>query len=259
MVMLTSKSKVLIADDARANQVIFSKLFDDDDFEIHLASDGNEALTLMQQIQPDVILIDLMMPGMDGFTLLREIRSRYTTIEMPVIVVSASDEIEDISRALKLGANDYITKPFDIDDYLKRVERQIDTKQHTHRQAINPIAIKKTIQSPATLLLYIFMAQHALVLDVTQDKIIILGRKDADSVRPIDVDFAPFNGSQSGISREHAYFEFTPDGLTLVDNGSTNGTYINGQRIPSHVPYPIHDRDQVTLGHLIFKVIDVNA
>jgi len=117
--------KVLLAEDDRDFGNILSQYVTISGFDVTLARDGNEAWQLFLQEKPDICVLDVMMPEMDGFTLGEKIKKE--SPELPVIFLTAKSLKEDIVRGLKIGADDYITKPFDpevlmlkINNILKR-------------------------------------------------------------------------------------------------------------------------------------------
>ncbi len=89
-------------------------------YEVHVAADGNAGLEAAQTMHPDLVVLDLMLPGMDGFRVLRAIRE--AGVQTPVLILTARGEESDKVRGLKLGADDYVTKPFGILELLARVE-----------------------------------------------------------------------------------------------------------------------------------------
>ncbi len=117
--------KVLLAEDDRDFGNILSQYVTINGFDVILARDGNEAWELFQKEKPDICVLDVMMPEMDGFTLGEKMKKE--SPELPVIFLTAKSLKEDIVRGLKIGADDYITKPFDpevlmlkINNILKR-------------------------------------------------------------------------------------------------------------------------------------------
>jgi len=84
-----------------------------DGFEVHLASDGPGALETVKRACPDVILLDWMMPGMDGLQVLAQLKSDEQTKGIPVFMLTAKGMLSEVQRAMEAGADDYITKPFD--------------------------------------------------------------------------------------------------------------------------------------------------
>ena len=106
-------STVLIVDDEYSGRQTLESVLDRDGYNIEMAENGMQALEKVRTIQPDVILLDVMMPGMTGFEVCQRIRSDPLVAEIPIIVLTALDDRESLLNALKAGADDFITKPFD--------------------------------------------------------------------------------------------------------------------------------------------------
>src|SRR4030066_4147 len=111
--------KVLLAEDDRDFGNILSQYVTINGFDVTLARDGNEAWELFNQNKPDICVLDVMMPEMDGFTLAEKIKEAQPNI--PVIFLTAKSLKEDIVKGLKIGADDYITKPFDPEVLILRI------------------------------------------------------------------------------------------------------------------------------------------
>lgn len=108
----TAQAKILIVDDVEINRMVLEEIIRNMGCEPLLAESGQQALDLALECLPKLILSDISMPGMDGFELCKSLKSNKLTKEIPVIFISAFDEAEDIVKGLKLGGEDYITKPF---------------------------------------------------------------------------------------------------------------------------------------------------
>lgn len=106
-------STVLIVDDEYSGRQTLESVLEGDGYSIEMAENGFEALEKVRQILPDVILLDVMMPGMTGFEVCQKIRGDPLVAEIPIIVLTALDDRESLLNALKAGADDFITKPFD--------------------------------------------------------------------------------------------------------------------------------------------------
>jgi putative two-component system response regulator len=106
-------STVLIVDDEYSGRQTLESVLEGDGYNIAMAENGMQALDMVRKIQPDVILLDVMMPGMTGFEVCQKIRSDPLVAEIPIIVLTALDDRESLLNALKAGADDFITKPFD--------------------------------------------------------------------------------------------------------------------------------------------------
>jgi len=107
------KSTILIVDDDLGARDVLEELLAYDDYEIISASNGTEALEKATQLQPDVILSDVMMPGMNGFELCRHLRADPVLAEVPIILITGLDDYDSFLEGLKAGADDFISKPFD--------------------------------------------------------------------------------------------------------------------------------------------------
>lgn len=104
--------RVLIVDDVESNRMILEEIIKSMGCEPMLAESGEQALEVLKEFSPHLILTDISMPGMDGYELCRILKSRENTREIPVVFISAFDEPEDIVNGFRLGGEDYITKPF---------------------------------------------------------------------------------------------------------------------------------------------------
>ncbi|MBR1864487.1 MAG: response regulator transcription factor [Ruminococcus sp.] len=113
------KGKVLIAEDDREISRILSDVLTGHGYEVRQACDGQQAAELFEEDEPDLVLMDLMMPKKSGEQLIRELREKS---EVPVIVISARSMMETKLEVLRLGADDYLIKPFDINEVLVRAE-----------------------------------------------------------------------------------------------------------------------------------------
>jgi diguanylate cyclase (GGDEF)-like protein len=118
-------ARLLIVDDIADNRAVLSRRFVKRGFEIVEADCGAEALRLVQKQSFDVVLLDVMMPDMDGIEVLRRMREKFSASTLPVIMVTAKTQPEDVVEALRIGANDYVTKPVDLTIALARVNNQV--------------------------------------------------------------------------------------------------------------------------------------
>jgi CheY-like chemotaxis protein len=116
---------VLVVDDMEANRAVVARRLEKLGYMVTCVDTGPAALAMLKQWQPDVLLLDYMMPQMNGIEVLRELRSHAATRELPVIMVTARAESEAIVEALSAGADDYVTKPLDFDVLMARIETQL--------------------------------------------------------------------------------------------------------------------------------------
>jgi DNA-binding response OmpR family regulator len=122
---MVSDSKVLVCDDDELLVDLLEHRLSARGFDVLVARDGGEALALASEQQPAAIVLDAMMPVMDGHEVLRRLRSRDETASIPVIMLTARKQERDILGALELGARDYLVKPFIPDELITRLNRLI--------------------------------------------------------------------------------------------------------------------------------------
>lgn len=122
--------KILIVDDQKVNRVLIKRALKKKNYDLMEASTGEEALSLIEEDDEiDLILLDIMMPGIDGFEVLDEIKSNSSTKDIKVIMLSAMIQVGDKVRALSSGASDYITKPFEREEVIERIDMQLSLKR----------------------------------------------------------------------------------------------------------------------------------
>lgn len=115
----TPEARVLVVDDEPMIVELLSVSLRYQGFEVATAANGAEGLDRAKQFRPDALIVDVMMPGMDGFGLLRRLRA--DGIDAPVLFLTARDEVEDKITGLTLGADDYVTKPFSLEEVVARL------------------------------------------------------------------------------------------------------------------------------------------
>ena len=131
---MSNKPMILVAEDDAAVRNLMAVTLDTQGYQYHLARNGSEALLEATTHQPDVMLLDLGLPDMDGVEIIRKVRSWSA---MPVIVISARSEDRDKVEALDAGADDYLTKPFSVDEMLARLRVAL-RRVNADQQAANP-------------------------------------------------------------------------------------------------------------------------
>ncbi len=112
---------VLLVEDEASLATMLRYNLEKQGFRVEEAGDGQEALTRLNEAQPDIVLLDWMLPGLSGIEVCRQIRRRPSTRDVPVIMVTARTEEQDAVRGLNTGADDYITKPFNMESLLARM------------------------------------------------------------------------------------------------------------------------------------------
>ena len=120
-----SKYNVLAVDDIPLNLVLVQKMLSRFNFKMRTASGGQEALDAVATERPDLILLDLMMPGIDGFEVIRRLRENPATSDIQIVILSALDSNEDVIKGFNAGANDFIMKPIIMEKLLTCVVTQM--------------------------------------------------------------------------------------------------------------------------------------
>ncbi len=126
---MSEAATILVVDDLPANRDLMARRLERSGFRVLSASSGPEALDLLRQRPVDLVLLDIMMPGMTGIEVLRTLRVSEATRALPVIMVTAKTDSEDVVEALSLGANDYVTKPVDYPVALARIRKELRARE----------------------------------------------------------------------------------------------------------------------------------
>jgi adenylate cyclase len=143
---------VLIVDDTPENLRLLSSALNQQGYDIRSAISGSMVLSGIQSILPDLILLDVMMPGMNGYELCERLKANSSTCDIPVIFISAIDDPLDKVKAFKTGAVDYITKPFQIEEVIARVEHQLHIRDLQRRLEDQNMRLQQEIQERERIL-----------------------------------------------------------------------------------------------------------
>ncbi len=155
--MPAKKTTILAADDDPQLLRLITRNLQLEGYEVLAASDGQQALELIENNAPDLVLLDVMMPKMDGFTVCYRVRE-FSSV--PIIIITARGQDQDKVRGLDLGADDYLTKPFSVDELLARVRAVIRRSQFTTREYTQGLRA-----TTATGNLIIDYSQHIVLLN----------------------------------------------------------------------------------------------
>ncbi|GAA6369031.1 hybrid sensor histidine kinase/response regulator [Odoribacter splanchnicus] len=117
--------KLLVVDDVQTNVLLLKALLGKEGYGILVANNGQEALEVIRNENPDLILLDVMMPGMDGFEVAERLKSEEFRCEIPIIFLTALDDTQSIVNGFKLGAGDFISKPFRKEELMVRIKHQL--------------------------------------------------------------------------------------------------------------------------------------
>ncbi len=143
-----SDCRVLLVDDAKANLDILVEGLKGD-HKLSLALNGDMALQIAARTPPDLVLLDIMMPGMDGYEVCRRLRQKPETAEVPIMFLSSLEEVQDKTRGFEAGANDYLTKPFEMLEVKARVRSLLKAKAYSDavkEQMASELRVAREIQ-----------------------------------------------------------------------------------------------------------------
>lgn len=143
----TTDKSILVVDDERTIREVLRRYLERDGYQVREAADGQAALEAVERETPDLIVLDLMLPGVDGMTVARRLRAG---LSVPIVMLTAKGELEDRIEGLQLGADDYIVKPFSPREVALRVNAVLRRRQEGTVQAAEPIAVGELRLEPAT-------------------------------------------------------------------------------------------------------------
>ena len=132
---MVSKQKILIVDDDNNIAELISLYLTKECFDTMIVNDGESVMPAMETFAPNLILLDLMLPGIDGYQVCREVRAQYS---VPIIMLSAKGEVFDKVLGLELGADDYMEKPFDSKELVARAKAVLRRYKPSNAPAENP-------------------------------------------------------------------------------------------------------------------------
>ena len=125
-------ARILIADDNLQNADLLNEYLGDDEFTTAIAHDGDEAMRLIREFRPDVLLLDIMMPKLSGFEVCKRLKADAGTRNLPVLMITALDQPSDIDRAVEAGTDDFLTKPINQTELIRRVRALIASRKQSN-------------------------------------------------------------------------------------------------------------------------------
>jgi CheY-like chemotaxis protein len=144
---VSETATILVVDDLPANRDLMARRLERSGFRVLSAASGPEALELVRRGSVDLVLLDIMMPGMTGFDVLRTLRATRSSAALPVLMVTAKTDSDDVVEALSLGANDYIFKPVDYPVALARIQKELRTTQAVRSEAATTVEPRSPAQA----------------------------------------------------------------------------------------------------------------
>ena len=139
----TKELSIVIVDDMPDNLRLLADILKDKGYKVRPAPSGARALATIRKEPPDLILLDIMMPGMDGYEVCRQLKANESTKDIPIIFLSALNEVFDKVKAFKAGGIDFITKPFQVEEVLARVRTHLTIRAQQKALALQNAALLK--------------------------------------------------------------------------------------------------------------------
>lgn len=172
-----ARPSILIVDDSRDNIRILVDVLKSD-YSIGVATNGADAIAYVEKKLPEIILLDIIMPGMDGYEVCRNLKSNHRTQRIPIIFITALNEISDKAKGFELGAVDYITKPFEVVEVAARVHMHVELKRvreslENRNQQLNQLSTKLSKYLPHQICASIFSGQRDVTLETRRKKLTI--------------------------------------------------------------------------------------
>jgi serine phosphatase RsbU (regulator of sigma subunit) len=205
-----STSNLLVVDDTPANLRLLVEILRDVGYKVRPATNGQRALTAIEKEPPDLILLDIMMPGMDGYEVCEHLKANEQTCEIPVIFISALTEAFDKLKAFAVGGVDYITKPFQAEEVLARVETHLKL-HHLQQQLVeqNEMFKEENVRMKAELEI-----AHRL------QKMLLPTKKELTQIEGLDI--AGFMAPVDEVGGDY-YDVLQHDGRVLIGIGDVTG------------------------------------
>jgi DNA-binding response OmpR family regulator len=254
-----NKPRILVVDDDRSLLRLLTEMLKTK-YDVMTAEDGEQALNILASENFDCVLLDVMMPVMNGYDALKIIRKSYTMDELPVIIITAVSEPDPLTITRDIQANDFIEKPYDPGILRERIQIQVRMKKlhgnqtRTHGNELkNQLEVSRATAKQISWINISSKVENYSFTNYDTDQIRI-GRADLKTSHFPDIDFTEKVASMYGISRNHAEIRFITERWFVSDRGSTNGTFLNGQQCAKGKFYPLHNQDRLMLGKLVCLV-----
>ncbi len=227
---------LLIVDDMAVNRALLARRFAQQGFQIIEAQSGSEALDLIGQSAPALVLLDTVMPGLSGIDVLKKLRQQYDPMQLPVIMVTGKSEGSDVAAALEAGANDYVIKPVDFAAALARVKAQLDRKKANDTlRGSNEILEERIVERMADL-----------VRTNEQLKKEIAEREGTQA----EIHYLAHHDSLTGIANRTLLRQQLQQALSHPGRGNVQGFLISSPRPAHEIPAMIRSLTSLSDGNI---------
>ncbi|HEY8910192.1 MAG TPA: diguanylate cyclase [Desulfosporosinus sp.] len=209
-------SCILVVDDNRYNVRLLTDILEDEHYTVVSTDNGGSVLEMVRKLKPEVILLDIMMPGLDGFEVCKLLKSDFDIKHIPVIMVTAKTDGQDLKKALEIGAFDYIKKPIDEVEVIARVQSAIRFKQYQDK--LIEMAMKDGLTG---------LYNHALLIDLFVKELARIPRNGGNiSFAMLDIDyFKKVNDTYGHMCGDIVLKEVSNILISSVRSGDIVGRY----------------------------------
>lgn len=201
---MNSSFSLLIVDDNEMNRDMLARRLQRHGYQIAIAEDGYQALAKIEQSHYDMVLLDIMMPGLNGLEVLEILRRSHSSLELPIIMVTAKDQSDDIVSALRLGANDYVTKPVDFQIALARIQTHLEQRRLANLNDEFLSIASHDLKKPLALILDIAATmreemQDGVLSAAEAPQLLELIRQSGEQMKTIIEDFLDLHAVEGGF------------------------------------------------------------
>lgn len=222
--MTKSVGRLLVVDDNEMNREMLSRRLVRNGFEVDIAADGYQALEMVDRERFDLILLDIMMPGISGIEVLETIRRKFSAPDLPIIMATAKTHSDDMVNALSLGANDYITKPIDFSGLLARIDTHLKLKNLFRLKDEFLSMASHDLKNPLFVIVcqaYLIQQKLPVGTPMTQEALNMVSSvaQHAKNMQEIIADFLDFQAVEDGhIKLKLQVVNMVTLGQKVVDN-----------------------------------------
>lgn len=258
---------VLIVEDHVEVAQLFSMMLQRQGYITQISRDATRALRFLEQHKPDAVVLDLMLPGIDGTEICRYIRRDRSLDQTPIVIVSANrrEGIED--EVIAAGADVFLSKPVNASElgdvvaaFIERRRGHIGAapRQQNQTKALNDTETARRLGTVRDDTVAIIVANQVdQPFSISLRRPMTFGR--ADNGRSVThIDLSRFNADNYGVSRVHMIMMYKDGKVYVEDAGSMNGTFINEERLKPHHPVQLHSGQEIRIGRLPMRVYFMN-
>jgi pSer/pThr/pTyr-binding forkhead associated (FHA) protein len=250
--------RVLIVEDDPRTTDLYQLMLKRAGYTVQISRDVVGAIRIINQSPPSVILLDLLLPSLNGLELCRYIRRDTQTPDLPIIIMSALSDSSSVQQAMDAGADIYLSKPPNYKELARVIGAFIQKQEAERRQGIGtrklgtgPLntPLPQSVKPPTKNTIIAFVEGEREPVSLVVSPHITLGRGNGTAEQVIDLD--PYGAYDKGVSRTHAEINLQEDGTFMVEDlGSSNGTFINGRKLEKNTPIQLKYGDELRLGEL---------